>query len=207
MELKGAHPQVAGRDTGEHGARQRLLAVDGHSGSDHRQRPGGGHPQRVHGLADQVLAEHRPDCRQSVATTGERSTAGALEVEVAPVRELPHQQGPPVAQSRGVAAELVSRVRLRDRGGAGGDVGAGQQAEALTFPEVGRVDPQLVGQRLVEGEQARRRRLGRLPLHPEIGEIAGEGIGEPYAGPLLGSHTVNGTSPWRGGPAARSGPP
>jgi hypothetical protein len=67
--LEGAHPQVAGGHTGEHRAGQHLLADDPLARAGHGQRAGGGDAQRVQGLADQHLAQHRPHGRLAVAPT------------------------------------------------------------------------------------------------------------------------------------------
>jgi hypothetical protein len=37
----------------------------------------------VHGLADDVLAQHRADSSEAVPAAGERGTPGALEMDVA----------------------------------------------------------------------------------------------------------------------------
>ena len=77
-------------------------------------------PERVHCLADQVLAQHRADRGLAVAAAGERGPARSLEVEVAAgagvVDDLAEQQRPPVAEARRVAAELVAGIGLGDGG-------------------------------------------------------------------------------------------
>ena len=82
---------------------------------------GGGDAQRVHRLADDVLAQHRADRGQAVAAARERRGARTLQVQVAngPVRadELAEQQCASVAQARDEAAELVPGVGLRHRRG------------------------------------------------------------------------------------------
>jgi hypothetical protein len=86
----------------------------------------------VHGLADDVLAQHRSDRGQAVAAARERCTPGALEVEVADVAvgvdELSEQQCAAVTKARNKTAELVPGVALRHRRGAGGNQVADQQA-------------------------------------------------------------------------------
>ena len=62
--LEGPDPQVAGGDAGEDGAGQESLAANrlagGHDGQRARRRDA----ERVHRLADKVLAEHRSDGRR-----------------------------------------------------------------------------------------------------------------------------------------------
>ena len=82
--LERAHPQVAGGDSGEHGAGQHGVAYDRIAGGHHREGAGGGNPQGVHRLAHQVLAQHRADRGLAVAATSERGAAAALEVQIAP---------------------------------------------------------------------------------------------------------------------------
>ncbi len=59
-EGKCSDPQVAGGDPGQDGAGQGLLAIDGLSGGDDSERARGRDAQRVHALADHVLAQHGP---------------------------------------------------------------------------------------------------------------------------------------------------
>ena len=80
--LEAPDPQVAAGDPGEHGARQRRLAVYRASGADHCQRSRRRDTQSVHGLADDVLAQHRSHRGQAVTAAGERRGAGTLEVDV-----------------------------------------------------------------------------------------------------------------------------
>ena len=80
-------------------SRTHLLA-----GGDDRQRPRGRDPERVHRLADQVLAQHRADRGLAVAAAGERRAPRSLEVQVAAaavdVDHLAEQQRPAVAEAR-----------------------------------------------------------------------------------------------------------
>ncbi len=72
----------------------------------------------MHRLAHQVLAQHRPQHGQAVATTGERGTARALQVQVATgtvgADHLAEEQRTAVAEPRRVPAELMTRIRLGD---------------------------------------------------------------------------------------------
>ena len=101
------------------------------SGRHHGERAGGRDAEGVHRLADDVLAQHRADRGQTVTAAGERGAPGALEVQVARltvgVDEFAEQQRPPVAETRGIGAELMPGVGLGDRGGAAGNEVADQQ--------------------------------------------------------------------------------
>ena len=187
-ELERPHPLVTCRDPGEHRARQGLLAVHGVARGGDRQRPGGGHAERVHGLADHVLAQHLGDACQPVPAAREGGASRALEVQVAAVRELAHQQSPPVAEPRRVATELVPGVGLRSRGRTLGHMVADQQTHPLVASEVFRIEAQLGRERLVEEQQLRDRGLGGLPGHHQLGELGGVAGAEARRGGLRGAH-------------------
>ena len=57
--------------------------------------------------------------------------------------ELAEQQRPAVAETGGVAAELVAGVGLRDRGRVGGEHGPGQQPDAVGAAQPRRVQAEL----------------------------------------------------------------
>ncbi len=159
--LERADAQVARRNSGEHGPRQHSFAGDVLTGGDHRQRTRRGDSEGVHRLADQHLAQHRPDRRLAVATAGEGRAPGTLEVQVASpatrVDDLTQQQRPTIAEPRRVAAELVSGVGHRDRGRSGRCDVAGEDRNAVRRPQRLGVEPELGGQRMVEEQQPRLR--------------------------------------------------
>ena len=115
---------------------QRLLTVHRLAGGDHGQAARRGDAQRVHGLADHQLAQHRAERRAAVAAAGirRRSRAFELHVHAAAVRGdlLAEQDGAAVAEA-GEVAELMAGVGLRQRlravgqGVAGEDGGAGRR--------------------------------------------------------------------------------
>ena len=74
-------------------------------------------PQRVHGLADDVLAQHRPERGQPVTAPRERRPPGTLEMEIVHpaggVDELAEQQRAAVTEPGDEPAELVTCVGLR----------------------------------------------------------------------------------------------
>ena len=160
-ELEGADPDVARRHARQHGAGQRRLAQDLLAGRDRSQRARGRNAERHHRLADDVLAQHRPERCPAIAAARERRRPRALELDVAPhagaVDDLAQQDGPAVAELRHEVAELVAGIGERDRFGARRDAVAGQHLDALRTGEPRRVEAELAGQRLVQLEQARRR--------------------------------------------------
>ena len=123
-ELEGADADVAGRHAREHCAGQRSFAQHRLAGGDDREGARGGNAERVHGLADQHLAQHRPDRGLAVAAARERRAARALQGDVAAlagaVDHLAEQHRAAVAELRREAAELVPGIGLGDRFGAFG---------------------------------------------------------------------------------------
>ena len=98
-----------GGDAGEHGAGQQRLARDLLAGRDDGERPRGRDAERVHRLADHVLAQHRPDRGLAVAAARERRAAGALEVQVAPAAV--RRRAPRRAAARGRRRAAASSRR------------------------------------------------------------------------------------------------
>ncbi len=86
---------------------------------DRGQCAGGRQPQRVHGFAHQVLAQHRTDRGAPVPASRIGSAARALELDVAPaagrVQRLAQKNGPAVAELRDELPELMPGVGHRDR--------------------------------------------------------------------------------------------
>jgi len=71
------------------------------------------------------------------------------------VGDLTEQECAPVTEARGVAAELVPGVDLRNGCRTAGHQVAYQQPKAVGAPEPGRVEAEFGGQWLVEHEQPR----------------------------------------------------
>ncbi|MCY1232386.1 hypothetical protein D9M72_448750 [compost metagenome] len=67
-ELEGADAHVAGCNARNDGAGQDLFAIDRLAGDHGRQRPCRRDAERKHRLADDTLAQHRPERRAPVAT-------------------------------------------------------------------------------------------------------------------------------------------
>ena len=65
--LEAPDAQVAARDARQHGARQHGLALHGSTGGDDREAAGGRDAERVHRLADEVLAQRTEDAASAQA--------------------------------------------------------------------------------------------------------------------------------------------
>src|SRR5205085_970855 len=63
-------------------AGQRHLAKDGFAGGGHGQTARGGNAQGVHGFADDVFAEHRPEGGATITATRVRRRSWAFELDV-----------------------------------------------------------------------------------------------------------------------------
>jgi hypothetical protein len=118
-ELKGADANMAGGDTGEDGAGERCFPTDGFPCRDGGQRAGGGYAQRMHGFADDIFAQHRPQCRLAIAAPRKGRATGAFQLHIpAPtmaVDQLAEQEGAAIAQLRGEMTELMPRISLGER--------------------------------------------------------------------------------------------
>ena len=183
--LERAHAQMARCYPGEYRARQRPFPEHLLARGDHRERPRGGDAEAVHGLADDILAQHRPYHGLAVGAPGERGAPGPLDMEVAAaplcIDHLAEQQRAAIPEARRVAAELVAGVGLGDRRDPLRGLPS-QQRDARRLPELRRIDAQLDRQLLVEHQQSGGGRRGRSPRHGKAGHLAGVGILEPEQG-------------------------
>ena len=129
--LEAAHAQMTGRDPCQHRPRQHRLAAHRAPCRRDSERSRRRYAQGVHGLADDVLPEHRADRSEPIPTTGERRAARAFEMDVMQetvrVDDFAEQEGPPVAQARRVPAELMPGIRLRNGFRPGRNQVAGQE--------------------------------------------------------------------------------
>ncbi len=89
-------------------------------------------------------------------------------------RELAEEEGAPVTQAGGVVAELVARVRLRDRPRVRAGPLAGEEADAVVAGEPLGVEAELRREAGVEQDELRAVRGLGLPGQGELGEGVGE---------------------------------
>ena len=137
----------------------------------------------MHGLADDVLAQHRAQHGLAVAAPGEPGAPGPLEMEVAAappgIDHLAEQQRAAVPEAGGVHAELMAGVGLRDRRNPLGDL-PHQQGNARRLSQRRRVDAQIGRQLLVEWRRLRGRAPRPLSTRPgKAGHRASIGVFEP----------------------------
>ena len=160
-ELERADADMARRHPGQDRARQRRLAQHDFAGRHGRQRTGGGNPERRHGLAHDVFAQHGTERRTAVAAAGEGRRPGTLELDVAPdavaIDHLAQQDGASIAELRHEMAELVPRIGERDRLRGIRDALARQDLDALGAREPVGVEAEVQRKRAVELHQLRRR--------------------------------------------------
>jgi hypothetical protein len=184
--LKGADPQMARRHPRENGARQRALTKHRLAGGHHRQRAGSGNAQRVHRLADQHLAQHRPHRRLAIAPAGKWRAPRTFQGDVAPpavaVDDLADQQRPAIAQMRIELPELMPRIGLGNRLRPFRQHVAGEHRRQRGIVLVGQIQLQFRRQPVIEEQQYRfpyRRRLARFV---EARQVAGIGVVEREGG-------------------------
>src|SRR5690606_16930048 len=76
--LKGAHADMAGGDAGKNRARFAPFTVYPFAAVYGCEGTGGGYAQCVHGFAQNVFAQHRPQRRAAIAITRKRRAAAAF---------------------------------------------------------------------------------------------------------------------------------
>ena len=70
--LKRPDANVTGSNAGEHRPKERpFLPHDSFAGGNRGERPGRGNPERGHGFADNVFADHRAERRFAIAAARE----------------------------------------------------------------------------------------------------------------------------------------
>ena len=199
--LEGAHPDVARGDPRQDGAGQRCLAQHCLPGRYRGQRPGRRYAQCRHGLAHDVLAQHRAQRGTAVATAGEGRPPGALELDVAPRAVSPHhlaeQDGAPVAELRHELAELMPGIGEGDRLRTFGHAIAGQDLHTLRADQTVGIEPQALGQLGIHPHEPRRRHGRRVEPRVEALRKARIGVVEGKAH----RHTIRP----RDGPVPRPG--
>ena len=157
--LERADTDVARGHTRQDRARQHRLASHRLSGRNRGQRPGGGHAQRRHGLADNVFTQHRAERGTAVAIAGVGRPPGTLELDVTPhaVRrdDLAKQDGTTVAEPRHEVAELVAGVGECDRRRTVRNAVAGKDLDTLTSRQFRGIEPKAIGQPGIYANQLR----------------------------------------------------
>ena len=113
--LEGADADMACGHARQHGAGLGLLAIDRLAGGHRHQGAGRRDAEGGHGLADDVLAQHRAERGAAVAAARERRPPGPLEVDVAAdaVRDRRPRRGGSPARRR--AAARSGRTGARHR--------------------------------------------------------------------------------------------
>jgi hypothetical protein len=164
---------MACRDAREYGAGQRFFPDHLLTGCDHRERARGRDAEPVHRFADEILAQHRADCRTTVASAREWRAAGALHLDIVePVIAgafFAEQQRTTVAQLRHEVRVLVPGVGHRERACVFGHAIARKQRRPLGAFGCrcrGR-EAEVMGKRIVEDQQSGRRYRYRQQLGEE----------------------------------------
>ena len=167
--LHGADANVTRGHAGEHGALKHAFAIHRLPCRHHRQAPSGRNPERVHRFADDVFPQHWPERGPPITATGEPRLPRPFELNVEAIAGwrnlLAEQDGAAIAKA-GEVAELVTRIRLRDRSSTLGQHIAGEDRGALWTLERPRIESKHGGKRPVKRHQARlanRRRRRRCP--------------------------------------------
>ena len=160
-ELEGADAHEARRHSRQYRSRQRTLPVNRLARGDRGECARRRNAERVHGLADQVFAQHRTERRASITAARIGGSAGTLQLDVAPhtalILRLAQQNRAAVAELRNELAELVAGIGHGDglqtlRQNISG-IDAGQRLGV----EVADVESELSAQRAIEFQQTRLR--------------------------------------------------
>ncbi len=166
-------------DAREDGSRQECLAPDLRTGGNHGQRTRGGNAERMHGLTDEVLAQHGPHGGQSIAGAGPGRAARALQLHIAQhavaVAQFAQQQRAPIAQRGNEVRELMAGVGLCDGPCIFGELSAGEDLLRNGADHRG-VEAKLTRQRVVPGQQRRCWHRSRLHVGVEGRRQRGVGV-------------------------------
>ena len=131
----------------------------------------------MHRFADEIFAQDRPQCGAAVSAPGERRSARALQLDIAPlavvVQDLAEEDSAAVAKLRNEIAELMPGVGHRDRLCAQRRDVAGEHHRQLVRFEAFRIDPEFRSEQFVELDQAGHRRWrGSEPREKRAGSRA-----------------------------------
>ncbi len=154
--------------------------MDGFPCRDGGQRAGRGYAQRMHGFADDIFAQHRPQCRLAIAAPRKGRATGAFQLHIsAPtvaIDQFAEQEGAAIAQLRREVAELMAGVGLGQGQRAFRDLIPGKNGGTQFIVQRGTVDPQLLRQCLVQQQQSGCWCRGRLPGSVKTLQITRIGI-------------------------------
>ena len=202
--FEAAHPQVAGGDAGQHRAGQRRLALHRPARRHHGQGSRGGDAQRVHRLADDVLAQHRtrppPGRRRRGRTASHPNPSGGCRAAARrrrrahpaaargrrPVAARSRRTGAPRTPARPARRRRESWLPTRKRSPSGPCSQAGSRPSS---PASGALNASSRG----SGE-----RLG-LPTDGHLGQVAGEAVLQSNGGIRRDAHPAQPTG--GGGPS------
>ena len=180
--FEAADPQMARGDADQYGARQKRVPNDLLSRGDDGESARSRDPERVHRLADQVLAQHRSDRGLAVSAAGEGGPARSFEVDIAAttpcIDDLAEQQRAAIAEARRVASELVAGVGHRKRRRALGHRIADQHVDAVARGQGLGIEAELGRQRGVQDQDLRSRDGRGAPGLVETREVAGIAVVE-----------------------------
>src|ERR1700729_4432426 len=105
----------------------------------------------MHCLANEIFAQDWPQCGAAIPPPGERRSARALQLDIAPlavaVHDLAEEDCAAVAELRNKIAELMPGIGHRDRLGARQNDVAGKYRCQFVRSEASCIDAQFCGER------------------------------------------------------------
>ena len=171
-ELEGADANVARRHTREHGPLLLVAARDHLARRNHSEAPRRGNAERVHRLADDVLAQHRPERRAAVAASRVARLARTLELDVdarTAWRDLLAEHDRAPVAEHGEVPVLVPCVGLRDRRRACRHRLPAEDRGEFADTRTREIEPEFPRERLVRDHERRRGKAGGLAWVEEHG--------------------------------------
>ena len=204
-ELEGADADVARRDAGQYRAGQRRLAPNRLAGRHSGERSGRRDPKRRHRLADDVLAQDRPERRASVAPPGKRRWASPLELDVAAhavaIDNLAEKNGTSVTELRYESSELVAGISHGERLASLGHPVARKDFDTLRCGKLPRIELEMPGELLVHPNETGRGDGSGLKPREESVRQAGVAVVECKEIDCFGLCRHDSSSAWRLRPA------
>ena len=190
--LKRTHADMRRRHPRENGAGERRFAQHGLARGHSSQRPCGGHAQRVHGLRDDIFAQHWPEPGAPVAHAAIGGLPGALELDVHALacraHDFAQKQGAPIAQPWHPIAKLVASIDLRQRGGLLGGAVSGQHGQPFRRLQFVRIEAQFRREAVVQQKKLCRR-------HGHRGLARVEPVGQGGVAVVKGNGQRHGQAP------------